>query len=940
MQGSRLIGVVAVLAGLPALAPAESMEDARRLWLEGKYAEASEIYAPSAGELPAAALGLARCLAAEGKLDDAVATLEAGGEHAELHAELARLAFERGDRRKAERHVEAALGLDPAQLLARWIEGELFRTAGRLAEAERAYARLIRHYNEREITSAESLRWVGLAAARYAEWNRAHDQFRFLVGELYPASLRIEPAYWPAHYEAGRLFLKKYNQRDAAREFQAALALNPNAAEVHAAMARLALDYRDVRQAETSLRRALEINPKLLEARLLGADLAWANFRPQEALQLLRDEALSLDPACEETLGRMAACYVLEDGLDGEGRGGRFGRLADEVTARNEHAGEFYFALAEWLSARHRISEAERFYREAMRRMPRQVGPAAALGMLWMAMGQEERAKKQLLEAREADPFNVRTTNMLSVLEVLDGMETVESEQVVLRFDPADKLLGRYALRYIDKLYPELCEQFGYRPPDKPLVEIFRTARGGSGRAWFSARMTGLPYLGTVAASTGKIVAMVSPSDAGVGKPFNWARVLRHEMVHVVTLQQTRFNIPHWYTEALAVHGEGYPRPQAWNELLVRRVSEGELFDLGTINFGFSRPSSGEDWQLAYCQAELYAEYLIRRHGPEAVGALLAAYADNLATAEAIPRALGVAEEEFERGYRAYLAEAAGSLPGLAVPTQKSFAELLAAQREEPRDAELAAQTAYGYLRRGAYEEARQLSATALELAPRQQLAAYVLARILIRGGQTDQAAQLLEKSLDRDAPDSKALNLLAALKLKTDDYAEAARWYQLGACCEPENLRWTRALALVHSKSGDDERLAEALAVLARAEANDLASRKELTRLALARRDFEAAADWANQALWIDVEDAEVHRAFAEALAAGHNETQAIEEFLTATELDPTAPAPRLGLAEAYVRAGRTDEARRVLEDLLRLAPDYPGADPLLKALHESDPP
>ena len=31
-------------------------------------------------------------------------------------------------------------------------------------------------------------------------------------------------------------------------------------------------------------------------------------------------------------------------------------------------------------------------------------------------------------------------------------------------------------------------------------------------------------------------------------------RLLSHELVHVITLQQTHFNIPHWFTEGLAVH--------------------------------------------------------------------------------------------------------------------------------------------------------------------------------------------------------------------------------------------------------------------------------------------------------------------------------------------------------------------------------------------------
>ena len=63
-----------------------------------------------------------------------------------------------------------------------------------------------------------------------------------------------------------------------------------------------------------------------------------------------------------------------------------------------------------------------------------------------------------------------------------------------------------------------------------------------------------MPYLETVAASTGRIVAMVSPGETAAARNSAWARTLRHEMVHVFNLQQTDYNIPHWFTEGLAVH--------------------------------------------------------------------------------------------------------------------------------------------------------------------------------------------------------------------------------------------------------------------------------------------------------------------------------------------------------------------------------------------------
>lgn len=910
---------------------------ARDLYLTGKYAEAAEVYARTATKDPGAVIGLARCLAAQGKRQEAVKTLEplAKGQAAVL-AELADLAFERGDYKEASARADEAVRLDPRQLLGRWVQAELHRVHGRLDEADKAYKWFVTFYNANDVEDAERLCLIGRAAAEYARWNRLADQFDFLVNELYPDALKADPKFWPAHYEAGLLFLEKYNEADAAEEFQKALELNPNAACVHAAMAVVALQNRDVEKAKASVGRALEIDPGLLDGWLVRADLLWANFQVDEAEALLREKALPLCPPSEATLGRLAACYVLAGGLDKAGS--RYAKLVAEVHARNPRAGEFYFTLGEWLEARSKSALAERMYREAMRRMPQLAGPQSELGLLYMRAGREAEARKVLAEAFEADPFNVRVNNTLEVLDVLDGMETLETTHLVLRFSrEEDKLLARHAAERLDPIYAALCAQFGYTPPGKPLLEIFNHAKGADGHQWFSTRLVGLPYVGTVAASTGHIVAMVSPNDRAV-KPYHWLRVMKHELVHVITLQQTGFNCPHWFTEALAVWSEDLPRPQEWNEILVRRARRGKLFDLETINFGFIRPHSSDDWALAYCQSELYLEYMLRDHGQEVVRKLLAAYAEGLSTPEAIRRVCGAPVEEFERGYRRYVEKLAAEMASLAEGDSKDFDALMNEQKEKPDDPDLAAELAVAYLRRDAAKEARAAAEQALKARPKHALAAYVLARLLVKEEKTGEAAKLLEETLDADAPQPLHLNLLAALRLKAEQYEEAARLYGIGEKRWPYDVKWTQALARTHLAAGSDEKLRAALERLAAADGDDLPARKKLAELALGRRDYDAAARWAGDALLIDVKDAESHRALADAESNRRNYTAAVAHYETAIELDPDAPQARLALADACVQAGQTEKAREALRALLKRTPDYPGAPELLESIEKEN--
>ncbi len=443
--------------------------------------------------------------------------------------------------------------------------------------------------------------------------------------------------------------------------------------------------------------------------------------------------------------------------------------------------------------------------------------------------------------------------------------------------------------------------------------------------------MVGLPHIHPIGACAGKIVALQSPSEGP--QRFNWSRVLKHEFIHVINLQQTDFNIPHWFTEALAVMNEGYPRPQAWNDLLVARSAAGKLFDLDTINVGFIRPLSSDDWTLAYCQAELYASYMIERFGEQAIAKMLAAYADNLTTSEAVERALGVPKDDFERGYRAYVQKLIDALPAAAKQRELTIGELQKALAKSPKDADLLAKMAYAQVARKNYPEARRWTDAALAIEPRHALASYVRARLHLVVGETAEAIKRLEDGLDRKNPQENLLALLAALKLKAEDYQAATELYELGAASDPTSVKWLKSLAAVYLRSGD-KRLAGVLEKIAQHDADDDAVRKKLARLALDAGDHAAAARWALEAMRINVMDGELHQWRAEALAADKNPVAAAEEYATAIELEPDDARLRIALAQTYEAAGRRADARAALEALLAREPGHEEATELLEKL------
>jgi tetratricopeptide (TPR) repeat protein len=262
----------------------------------------------------------------------------------------------------------------------------------------------------------------------------------------------------------------------------------------------------------------------------------------------------------------------------------------------------FYASLGERLADRRKYPEAERAFLLAAQADPNRADAPIGLGMLYMQIGRETEAKALFKASFDADPGNERAHNQMLVLDHMAKFSPVKTEHFSVLVDPKlDALIGKYMARYLESVYPELTARFGYAPPNVTKIEIMDT------HAWFSARTVGLPFIPTVGACTGSVVALTSPR--ATGKPFNWARVLKHEAVHVITLQQTGFNIPHWYTEALAVESEGFPRPQEWNKMLLERVpTRTKLLNLDTVNLGFIRPKEPEERSLAYCQSQLYAQ--------------------------------------------------------------------------------------------------------------------------------------------------------------------------------------------------------------------------------------------------------------------------------------------------------------------------------------------
>jgi tetratricopeptide (TPR) repeat protein len=929
-----------------------SFKNAQAHLQKGRYEEARDAYTKigeepdlAAADKTRIALAISRIHEEQGLLEDAMAGvragLEANPDAAKLWARLGQLQLLVGQYTEARESVEQALKLTSQQPLARLVRAQIDVETGRIDEALEGFRWFVQLYKKSQPDEPELLLLVGEGSFQYAEWKSVTSIFKFLVNTLCPDVLKMDGQRWEASVLSGRLLLQKYNRGQAGGEFDLALKVNPNCAAAHLGKAQVELQDHKLELADEEADKALKLNPNLVEALAVKSDIRIVSENPLAAREFI-DKALKVNPFDQRTLARQAACDLLEDGLppaaewkeilsaaesiqklDGQ-PDCRFLKLWKDLLGRNPKPGYFLSILGEALEAQRKFEHAERCYEAAITVMPQLAAPRTQLGMLYLRTGRTEEAESILNAAFKADPFHVRVSNMRKVIGVLKEYETISTDHFVIRIDKSQRVLGLLMSEYLEQVYVELVKEFGFEPEQRTQFEIYADAKGQPAHAWFSARMIGLPWIQTIGASTGRIVALASPIN--VESPFNWAKVLKHEFVHVLTLQGTQFNIPHWYTEALAVRSEGTLLRDDWIPILEERYPD-ELFTLDTVNSGFQRPKGRTDWDMAYCQSRLYADYLEKTYGADAPSRLLDAYRRQLKTDAALREVFHVEEADFENGFRKYVGEMLTAAKVGRASSLPPFEETKKAYEADEHD--LRKKEAYSYrlmrTKKGKADQllARDLAEEVLAKDKKSPWAAIVEARSLIREKHFPEAEEVLEAALDSASPNSEVLLVLSLLKAEDKEYEKLVELLTLAHEKFPREIRFTEGLADVLGKLKRDAEQKPLLELIAANDYDHVASRKKLAKVAWDAKDAATAARWAREALQIDVEDATMHAILARSLAALGQHADAARAWERLLLVDADSIEAPLGLAKALQGEGKAKEAIAQLDALLMKQPN-----------------
>lgn len=597
---------------------------------------------------PRVELMRARILADLGRTSDAIDLLKL---HLQKHPnslagryQLAE-AFERiGDLEKA-RDACNWFVIAPHELLARWQR-----------EAEKAF------------DNAEDVTIIGRAVDRWATLTGSYQDLPELHNTLLNLFVRaydvIDRTYWPARVASAEYFLSHDNEFQAKKELEVALQSNPNDVRALSLVGKIAVEAYNFDEAESAIDAIRDVDSSSISAELLEARNLLRQRRPELAIKPV-ERVLARQPDHLEALGLLAAVYSLQLKDD------RTADVLKRVEQLDPDNATAYLEVAEQLAALRQYPRSAAMYKIAIERAPWWTAARNGLGLLYTQSGDEADAQTVLDAAHALDPFNLATTNYLRLLDDLNKFAQRETDHFVVLYDGSiDPIIPEYFADYLESIHPEVAARFKHEPAVKTFIEVFPTHDA------FSVRTTGSPWIGTVGASTGRVIALVSPrrGEMTMG-PFNWAQVLRHEYTHTVTLSVTENRIPHWMTEGLAVQEERTPLKWEWVPMLYSAVTKNELFTMDNLTWGFVRPKKPTDRSLAYAQSSWVCRYIEETWGHDAILSMLEEFRQGRTEQETFQKVLDRSLSQFTSEFFAWAQQQVSSW-GYDEKTSEKYNEL------------------------------------------------------------------------------------------------------------------------------------------------------------------------------------------------------------------------------------------------------------------------
>jgi cellulose synthase operon protein C len=745
----------------------DALAEARDEYWAGQYRRALvSLESVKKGKPVEIALIRANCQLELGRFNDALATLSNPEVTPDPSIQIlrARVFAAQGGYTTAIGVLQTVTNAHPDLVAPHYYLGEYREALGDYPAATAAYDWFIdgpRNYLQEWIghpetfDDAEQVTLIGRAIDRWATLTMAYQkemQLHNLILNMFVRAYdQIDQGYWPAHLAAAESFFSHDDPPSATDELTASLTANPSDVRswlLFGKMSLKQLNFDGVDQAVSAIR---EENEDSIDADILQGRNLLAQQMPKLALPPLM-RALALQPKNLEALGLLAAAQAM---LLQDAQTAATLKQADAIAPASPIA---YFEVAEQLAAMRQYPRAEAMYQIAVDRAPWWSAARNGLGLLYTQSGDEASARKVLMAAHTVDPFNYSTTNYLRLLDIMAKFARQESAHFIVMYDPnLDPIIPLYFNDYLETVYPLVTGQFDFEPKVKTIIEVFPT------QDEFAVRTTGAPWLPTVGASTGRIIALTTPrhGERTTG-PFNWSQVLRHEFTHTVTLGATENRISHWFTEGLAVQQEHSPLRWEWVPMLYDAVNKHYLFPINELTWAFVRPRHPIDRQLAYAQSSWICQYVEETYGHQAILGMMNEYRLGHTEDEVFQNVLHRSELQFSAEFQQWCESQVASWGYDDATSQK--AKMLQQEGED-------------LIARGQYPLALPVWEDLAKIRPMDLLPHRRLAGLYKVCKQPEQAAQQLA--------------ILAAVELQNNIYAKATARAYLNLGKLDEAARW-----------------------------------------------------------------------------------------------------------------------------------------------------
>ena len=717
--------------------------------------------------------------------------------------------------------------------------GILQMTLGRRNEATRTLQGVLSRGSQ---NSVQDLTRLGLAARTLDRFQEANGYFR-AASAMAPDDPVVNAAW-------GELFLAKYNRADATKSFEAALAEDKDFVVAQVGLARTIAEENPP-AARKAAEAALLVNPSYVPAHLLVAELALDDRRRDEARTSL-GKALAVNPNSLEARALDASIALLE------GRQAEFESKTAAILAINPVYGDAYRVAGAQLAQNYRFDEAVEQTRHALSIDPGNTHAYADLGLQLLRTGDEPGARAALDTAFKADPYDVVTFNLLTLLDTLSSFETIRDGDIVMRLHPDEAAVMReFAMPLAKLALTTLAKQYQFEPKGPILIEMFPKHDD------FAVRTLGLPgMIGALGACFGRVVTLDSPRARPPGE-FTWVGTLWHEVAHVITLQMSSNRMPRWLSEGISQFEEKRHRAEWGHEMEVpfaQALEAGKTLKIREINEGFSDPQT---ISLSYYQASLVVEHIIDTFGEPKLRDLLRAYGRGLENEDAITAALGVSIDQLQASFDAKI--------------DKEFAALRAALKAPsiPRDATPEVLKALAASNPGSFRVQLQLGATLQEAGDFPgAIAAF------------ERASALVPQANGTTNPNA----AIAVIALKTGDKARAITALQAVLKVDYTDVEAARRLAPLLEKQGDAAGTLATYEAIAELDPFDGLAQRRVGLGALQRRDLPRAMATLRAALAAKPADmAGAHVDLGEAYFAAGRADDAKQQVLAALEIAPT---------------------------------------------------